>query len=322
LNQERTAMRPAIYLAFVISLPAQRPEVNIPAAGETHDAGELPAIERKLIQLLADPTAHLDTYQTAMANSNLGVIYQDLGDAVRAERAYLKARDILEPGIDNAGHRVLWARTLINLASMYIETGQYGKAERLVKVLRKTDGLEPDDVARFRGTVASLHRVRGRLRESEDEYLSLLTYWEQKGSYRDAAVVMNNLGVLSFDRNDPRTAAKRFRQAVDLWRRTGTAEHPASMIAVANCGTALLATGEPREAVEMLGKAAALARRWHGEAAPVTTHITSMYARALDANGEKKQARRIRTELKNVKSLVPVNPGRHSVDILDLARGR
>jgi tetratricopeptide (TPR) repeat protein len=321
LEKETTAMRLATYLACFILLPAQitRADVKIPAAGEHQGAGEVRAVAQQLVDLLASRAAELSPLETAMANSNLGVIYQDLGDSIRAEHAYLRARAILEPENSRAEYRTLWARTLNNLASMYVETGQYGKAERLVATVEKSEALDQDDAARLRGTMAGLHRVRGRLREAEEGYLSLLAWWEKKGNHREGAIVMNNLGVLSFDRNDPRTAAARFREAVELWRRTGNGEHPASMIATANYGSSLLATGKAREAVELLGKAVSMARHWHGDAAPVTAQITTLWAHALEANGEKTHARKIRTELKNVRSFVPVNPGQHTVDILDLA---
>jgi tetratricopeptide (TPR) repeat protein len=314
-------MRPVIILAFVTALSAQSLP-DIPARADARSATELRAVEVRLLQLAADPAAlHHDPFQMALVYSNLGVVYADLGEAIRAESSYLKARTLLEPENANPVYRQLWARTLNNLASMYLETGQYGKAERILALLRPVDLPEGDDKARIRGTEAGLHRVLGHIREAESAYLSLLEYWQRKQNHGEAAVVMNNLGAVALDRGDPRTGAARFREAMELWNRSGVGDHPTSLVAATNYGSALFLIGKKREARDRLHDAMLRAVHWHGPAAPITAQITAMYAAALEANGDKKEARRILAEAKSTASaLAPADPAAHTIDVLDLVR--
>jgi tetratricopeptide (TPR) repeat protein len=313
-------MRFAIYVLFAALIPAQT-LTETPAPADLHKVDDLRSLERQLLELLADADAlKNDPLRNAMANSNLGVIYQDLGEHRKSERYYIRARALLESQQSSPEQQTLWARTVSNLASLYVEMGQTGKAERLLDALRKANLPEGDDTARMRGTVAGLYLVRGRARQAEELYLSLLKYWEQKPNYRDAAVVLNNLGVLAFQRNDPRTAVGRFRQAVEYWRRAASEDHPSSITARANYGSALLATGDRTQALEVLKTALTQAKAWHGDTAAITGQITALYAEALEASGEKKEARRKREEAKSIVSaLAASDPAAHTVDILDLA---
>jgi tetratricopeptide (TPR) repeat protein len=292
-------MRAAIILAFTALLSAQSPKM-VPGRADARSAAELLAVEKQLLGLVENPAAaQQDPFRTALVHGNLGGIYSDLGDAQRAERSYLKARSVLEGANRTPEIRTLWARTLNNLASMYLETGQYGKAERVIDLLRTAEVTDEEDRVRIKGTEAGLHRVLGRSREAEEAYLALLRYWEAKNNFREAAIIMNNLGAVSMDRHDPRTAASRFRQSIDLWRRaSGGADLPPSLVAVANYGAALLVTGNKKQARDLLREAMYRAIEWHGNGAPATVQITAMYAAALEATGEKKEARRILAEVK------------------------
>jgi tetratricopeptide (TPR) repeat protein len=274
-------------LVFVPLLSAQSTS-DIPGRADARNAAELHAVENQLLRLAANPgEMQNDPFRMALVHGNLGVVYSDLGDVLRAESSYLKARTLLESAGNTPPTRSLWARTLNNLASMYIETGQYGKAERLVAILRTADPPEEDDRARIRGTEAGLRRVLGRTREAEAAYFDLLRYWEGKKNYHEAAIVMNNLGAVAMDLRDTRAAAQRFRQSLDFWRRALGNEHPASLVAVANYGAALLLTGQKAKARDLLREAVSRATEWHGSGAPITGQVTAMYAAAVEETGDK-----------------------------------
>lgn len=108
----------------------------------------------------------LDPPPTARAAilQNLGLIYHELGKYQQAETCFRQALDAWKRA--PAPDELKTFRTLNNLATHYIETGQYGKAERL--------GLE-----------AYVPRIRGR-----------------GDSARDLAWLFGNLGVLSQSRGD------------------------------------------------------------------------------------------------------------------------
>ena len=316
-------MRVAIAFAFAILCHGQA-EDSIARARELVNAGNLSEAAQELTALLNRPEAA--TYGpilTATAYSNLGTVLHDMGRPLDAERAYRKACDLLDPLVSDQVGRVLWFRTKNNLASMYLETDQPGKAERIIESLREFDIPEGEDRNRFRGTQASLLMVRGRGRDAEKLFESVLEYWQQHGNMVESAVVLNNLGVLALRRGEARTGLVKLGQALDVWKKAIGPNHPAVLSAAANYGYALLQAGRKDQAADVIESSLAVSRKVHGEATPITAHLTALYAAALRATGRDKEASRMKAEADRMSSaLSATDPARHTVDVLDLVPKR
>lgn len=316
-------MRVAIFIVFAILCRGQAEEV-IERAQALANSGNLREAEQELIGLLSRPeAAAYDVVVTATAYADLATVYHDMGRVMQAEHAYEKARSLLGEHSTDAMRRILWFRITSNLASMYMESGQTGKAERLVEVLLKRDVPEGEDAGRFKGTQASLLMVRGRHKDAEKLFLSLLEHWRQHGNAKEMAVVLNNLGVLAIRRGDPRTAAVKLGQSLEMWNKAVGANHPAVLSASANYGYALLLAGRKEQAAALIEKSLAVARTVHGEGTPITAHLATLWAEALRATGRGKEASRAKAEAERMSSALSASdPSRHTVDVLDLVRQR
>lgn len=300
------------------------PEDTILKAQELYTAGMLAEAAQELTTLMRSPeAANYTDVQAATAYSNLATVYQDMGRIMDAERAYQRARDLLAERVNDPVCLVLWFRTSNNLASMYMETEQIGKAQRLVDTLVKTELPYGEDVVRFRGSQASLLMVRGRDRDAEKLFNELLEYWQQTKNAKESAVLLNNLGVLAIRRSDWSTAAQRMSQSLDLMEQAVGKEHPAVLTTRANYGYVLLMAGRKQEAAVVLESAFATARRLQGDSTPVKAQLALLYSQALEATGRREEAKSLKAEARRMSSaLTATDPTRHTVDILDLSRKR
>lgn len=300
------------------------PEDTILKAQELYTSGKLAEAAQQLTNLMHGPEAASYTdVQAATAYSNLATVYQDMGRIMDAERAYQRARDLIADQVNDPVCLVLWFRTSNNLASMYMETEQTGKAQRLVDTLLKTEIPYGEDVVRFRGTQASLLMVRGHDRDAEKLFKELLEYWQQTRNAKESAVLLNNLGVLAIRRGDWDTAARYLSQSVDFWKQAVGQEHPAVLTSLANYGYVLLMAGHKQQAAEVLESAFTTARRLQGQSTPVIAQLALLYSQALEATGRREQAKSLKAEARRMSSaLSAIDPTRHTVDILDLSRKR
>jgi tetratricopeptide (TPR) repeat protein len=283
------------------------------------DAGHLREAAQELTELLAKPESKaLSRTLIATIWGNLATVYHDMGETKKAERAYGKARELLA---NSSGDRTMWFRTTASLAALYLETSQTGKAERLIESMRGIEPPEGEDAARFNGTVASLHMVRGRRAEAQQLYESVLAYWRQTRSVKEMAIVLNNLAVLALEQGDPATGAARLAEALELLRQGIGDSHPAVLKATANYGNALLASKQDQKAVEVLEQALTISRQANHTV--VTAHLAALYSQALRATGRKEEAKRMKDEADRMQSALSAShPGRHTVDVLDLVPKR
>jgi tetratricopeptide (TPR) repeat protein len=306
-------VRLAILLSFIAALAGQTltPDAQVSRAQELHASGDFATATEILSNLIQnvddakDPPPWL-----ARAYTNLGVISHDQGRFQEAERWHLKARRIAIP------NSTVQLQVLNNLASAYLETAQYGKAERIIDEMSKLD-IPPGELAiRTEGAIASLHMARGKNDKAEQMFIRLLAEWEKENKPRDAAVVLNNLGVLALERNDVRTAVSRLRRSYELWQREIGGDHVMFVHTIANYGAALLANRQAAAAEEHLSRALSLAEKWHGPEGRITLQVAAIYAEALKANGRKKEAKSMSDKVARGSSAF--RP--HTVDVLDLTQ--
>lgn len=301
-------MRHLILLSFaaVISGAPQEPDEVINEARRLHNSGDLETARRLLDNLIRDVKSK--PHWLPRAYADLGVVCHDQGLWKDAVHWHLKARKIVAPNSS------LHMQILNNLTSVYLESGQYGKAERLMDEMKKGQWPEGELGARMKGSIASLNMARGNNSVAEEVFLELVVYWEKAGKNREVAVILNNLGVLALDRKDVETSLAHLRRAMELWKQELGRDHVMYVQTMANYGGALLTAGQTAEAEEVLAKALAITEKFHGPDSRLTLQISAIYAEALKANGHKKEAKVVRQRVEQAgSSLVP-----QTVDVLDL----
>lgn len=317
-------MDSAIYLGLVIAFSAETlsPRLAISRADELYRAGNFHGAEQVLTQVLSrSELSRYHPHDVALAHGNLGAFYQDLSKPAEAERQYRKAQAILRPEKDTAAGGVLWHRIALNLASLYLESGQYGKAEHIVNGLKEQDLPGSDDSVRLRGAVASVYMARGNYAEAERVFLSVLDWWEKRSDPGQMAAVLNNLGVLAMERGDTAAAESRLSRGMQLWQAAAGANNPAVLRTMANYSALLLSTGRAIAARDLLERALQTAKAFHKHDTPVTAEIALLYSMALDKTGSRKEARRLRSEAQRASvALAAADPAAHTVNILDLTR--
>jgi Tfp pilus assembly protein PilF len=271
--------------------------------------------------LLAISKQPKDRMDQGLAYSDLGVIYRETGRTSQAEAALLKARTLLTDckDIDVDADRA-WLRTSMNLASMYMETGQYGQAERMVKELVSAPVSKEEDRQRLQALVANVHMIRGRLAEAERMFVAAADWFMAAHELEEAASAFNNLGVIAMERGDVSASVAFLKRALDASTEGFGEDHPARIPVMANYGGALHAMGRHAEGVKWIEQALAMAKRWHGSDGRLTLQVAALCSQALEANGRKKEARQIRTDIERMSSaLAARDPAVQTIDVLDLA---
>lgn len=293
---------------------------TITRAQHLHKKGDLQAAERLLLTVVQEST---DTVETALAYSDLGLIYRDTGRTIESERALTLARTSLVQRRNEPKLNLAWLRASANLASMYMETGQIGQAERVVNELSEIPVPEGDETIRVQSLVANLQMIRGRSDEAEQIFLKVAEWWTKAEKHGEAASTLNNLAVLAMQRDDVPSALSYIEKAWQFSVAGFGEDHPAVIAVMANYGSVLHRAGKHAAGLEWIERSLKAARRWHGSDARFALQIASMYSVALQASGRKKEARRVRTEVERMStSLAARDPAVQTIDVLDLADKR
>ena len=153
-------------LAKLSSLNKQHTELY--QAGKFNDA--IPVAQEFLE--LSEKALGPDHPDTAMALSNLALLYSSMGDYAKAEPLYQRALKIYEKAL-GPDHPDT-ARSLNNLAALYDSMGDYAKAEplyqRALKITEKALGPDHPDTATALNNLAGLYRSMGDYAKAEPLY--------------------------------------------------------------------------------------------------------------------------------------------------------
>jgi len=130
----------------------------------------------------------------------LGMFYSALARYEDAARIYRKQLQNEEQTFHPEHRRV--AATLVNLASIYVDTGKYDEAEPLLQraliIQEKAHGKEHRDIATLLNWLANMYSFQGRYQASESAYLRSLAIREKVlgPDHSSVAVSLGNLGIL------------------------------------------------------------------------------------------------------------------------------
>jgi tetratricopeptide (TPR) repeat protein len=256
-------------------------------------------------------------YSRARTLAALGSVYQDLGRLADAERSYLRAIDASPDAME----------PINGLASLYYETRQYAKAEKLT--LRCLALLERQDItggqltiAQQLGNLAALYQSERKYPEAEKLYLRALALFEHNGSANtpENAFVLHNLASLRMTAGKPEEAAGYSERAVAIWEATLGPDHPVYAQGLADLAHLNALLGRTADAEALWNRSLAIVERTLGPAHPTYGRLLQAYAGTLARWNRKAEAKRFRQRAESILATQSSGPppGLYTVDYRDL----
>jgi tetratricopeptide (TPR) repeat protein len=182
-------------------------------------------------------------------------------------------------------------RTVNNLATVYVDAGQYAKAERIGfrSIVERLTSTRPNDeqVALLLITLGALDRAQGRYPEAERCLLHALAVAERLNPQSvQTMAVLNNMGRLYSVSGRSMEAHSYLERALRIGEKTLGSEHPALVTLLAYLG----ALHEPAEAAGFYKRAITIAENTVGPNHPGIAQILKEYAKALRQMNRKTEA--------------------------------
>ncbi len=134
----------------------------------------------------------------------------------RSQKA-LQVADKYSPGAVSARNRMY---ILFNFGSLYIESGEYDKAQNVLsEVQQMNDSLHDNFVkANLLNNMGIIHKERGLFLLAKDSYEEALALLQEMNDQEGVARTYNNLGNLSLEQGEPLPAAGYFERALEAGR--------------------------------------------------------------------------------------------------------
>ena len=240
--------------------------------------------EKILLEALkeADSFAPYDARRAIVLN-NLGSVYQFLDRYGQAERCYRRAVEIEQKIWGTTDDKPF--RSLLNLAALYIEAGQYEKAEQLgLYSLAEHQRTQKDpDFARLLLLLSDLEEHHGRYEKAQEHDERALAIFEMLApDGRQTMETLNNLCVLYREGGRNAEALSRCERALKIAERVPGLEASMQSLLLANVGTLQFLVHGPAEAEPFYSKALTIADSALGPDHPLFGRILLSYADLLD----------------------------------------
>jgi len=321
-------------LIFLLLLPVllaqdsvriERWSRHVTTAQELERQGDIVHAETEF-RLAASEAQRSGTDPAAYASvlDAMGVFYDDIGKFVEAEQ-YLTRSLAMWRSVLGSEHFAI-ARVVDRLASLYLETNQIGKVERLdlgywVHLVEAHDPASYD-LVQLLERLGTLQALRGQHLESDRFYQRALDIVQQRGAARsiEEAVALNNLGLACLRAHRYDAAIEHLTVALEIWkqirgpddRNTGLTSHSLAM--------AYEATGEFDKAEPLVKQALSIAEKSFGPTSLRTASVLDTYARFLRERKRKPEAKKIEARVRQiVADAGPSLPSRQMVDVTELS---
>jgi tetratricopeptide (TPR) repeat protein len=274
--------------------------------------GNLAQAEADLLRALGETAAFPPgDVRRAVTLYNLGSVYQDLGSLAKAEKSYQQSLSAWEAAA-GADHPSL-SRPLSGLVALYMENGQYAKAERLH---RRYAALPA--TPQLLHTLAALYHARRKYPQAESLYRQALANAE-KPFGQDVAQLLNNLALLYAKTGRRPEAGATFERAVAIAEKALGPGHPNVARALSNwaafaCSQRLYADAEP-----LFQRALATAEQALGPENPLVGRILAEYALLLRKTKRKAEAAALDGRARAIRESSAYEAlGRYTVSATDL----
>jgi tetratricopeptide (TPR) repeat protein len=270
--------------------------ISLRTADKLWEAGNKAAAEKLLLNALrATQGVERDGTRRASVLSKLGSAYLSEGRYTAAESCYRRAIDIWKQRAET--HEEL-VRAVGNLAVLYLETGQYAKADRLQlrSIVAQFSGSnrESADVSWLLATQGVLDYRCGRYAEAETNQNDALAIAEKLAPLGpEITQILNNLGVVQLRTRRYGAALSSYRRALAIADAAGTVADSTKALLLANLGTAHLMTSGPSYAEPFYVDALASARDSPGSTDLLLGRILWCYAVVLRQTNRNEEAERM-----------------------------
>jgi tetratricopeptide (TPR) repeat protein len=215
----------------------------------------------------------------AQSLSNLGVLYQAMGDHARAEPDFREALAIRKRALGE--NHPDYAGSLHNLAALYAAMNDYARAEPLYRealaIRKKALGDNHPDYALSLNNLAGLYQSRGENARAEPLYRAALAIWKKAlgENHPNYAASLNNLAMLYQDMGDYARAVVLHREALAITKKVLGENHPDYATALNNLAALYFAMGDYAGAEPLVREAQAIWKKALGADNP-------NYASSLD----------------------------------------
>ena len=218
------------------------------------------------------------------ALSNLGQLYQLMGDPKHALECAVRARDLKREIGDRRGEMV----ALSNMGSIYSMLGEPRKAldafDEVLPYRRKIKDQRGEALTLL--NMATAYSQLGELHRALESYQQSLPLSRAAGDKRAETIALSNMGVVQMAVSDPQGALDTLNRALQMGRETNNQHIEESVLS--NIGRAYLQLGEPQRALVYSRQALEIQRKIgdkRGEGAALANVGT-----VLNATGEPQQA--------------------------------
>jgi len=294
------------------------------AAGQLSGHGDYAGAEAILLAALKEADRlSMDEQRKAIVWNNLGSVYDFMNKYPQAEQCYRRAVEI-EARLW-AGQEVKPYRSLLNLAALYIETGQLAKAERLglqALLEQPVSQRNRPDFGRLLVLLADLERRRGRYPIAQkygEEALAILEKLQTDGSLTMDA--LSNLCLVYGETGRPAEALSRCEQALRIADGLRYVEPSRMVDLLANVGTFQFLVDGPAEAEPFYKRAMRLAENGLGPEHPALGRILLYYAELLERTNRKAEAKKCRRRAKAILEAASTTDIRkYTVDLSELLK--
>ena len=217
-----------------------------------------------------------------------------LGRFAEAETGYRHALKAAEESLGKSNFA--YAMVLENLATMYVETGQAARGEKLSReALAIHCAIEPRNEVRTAvaqnclGTILAMCGKPGESRRLTEAALPVLE--KHPEAWMELAVALNSMGVAYFaDRNYPEAERVLVKGATLIEQHAG-ADHPMLIRMLCNLASVQVRTARREEARLTLRRALNIAETRLGADHPMYGIVLASYAGYLRQAGDKSQAK-------------------------------
>ncbi len=279
-------------------------------------AGEYPAARTILLAALSE------TPESASLLGTLASVEQDMGEYLEAERSYLHAL-----GVATRSQVDIERITILNnLGTLYLDTRQYSKAERVRDDLERMGpgAFEsyPALSALLQNLIASLEHARNRDDEAARHYEQALRLFRsaQGPVSIDAAIVESNLGTLYWEAGQYGPAGDLFRQSIRDIKTASGPQNPALVRSLINLAGCENMSGHPNEAEALARSAVELSGKILGLDHPVTARAELQLASVLRKLRRKTEARELEKRAQALlRNASETSPARYTVGLQELA---
>jgi tetratricopeptide (TPR) repeat protein/predicted Ser/Thr protein kinase len=203
-----------------------------------------------------------------LVRSNLGTLYNEMGDAAAAERELLRALELRERTLGPNSPDV--GRTLNNLGTVYYGRGDLQKGlesyNRALAVKEATLGAEHPDLTSTLNNIALVLSDLERYDEALADLNRSLAIKERALGPKHPLIALDlgNLGAVYEEMGRSEEALAAGRRALAIYEEALGPDHPDLAYALTNIGNALVRLGRPGEARPSYERAVDLRRRHLG----------------------------------------------------------